>query len=96
MIPIPPARAIVIARACSVTVSMGALTMGNFNAKCRESRVAVSTSFRERTADLLGLSNTSSKVNPSAISFEDIAVHTAKSVGEKQKSGSTGVYVLGD
>ncbi len=31
MIPIPPARAMVMAIACSVTVSIGALTIGVFN-----------------------------------------------------------------
>ena len=62
--PRPPARAMVIARSDSVTVSMAALTSGMRKDNWRVRRVWVSTSAG-RTSDSAGSNRTSSKVSDS-------------------------------
>ena len=57
-------RAIAIAIAASVTVSMLALRIGICNWIRAVKRVTVSTSWRETTGERLGTSSTSSKVRP--------------------------------
>ena len=59
--PMPPARAMAMARRASVTVSMAADTMGMASSMRGVSRVAVETSLG-RTEDSAGTSSTSSKV----------------------------------
>jgi len=66
MIPIPPSCASAIARAASVTVSIGADTSGMCRRMLLVRLVAVSTS-RGTTAERAGISRTSSKVMPSAM-----------------------------
>ena len=67
-IPMPPCRAIAMARGASVTVSMAADTIGMlswiFGVRC----AAVLTSFG-RTLDSAGSRRTSSKVSPSLANF---------------------------
>src|SRR5437899_9483670 len=65
-IPIPPWRAMAIARRDSVTVSMAAEASGMFRASFLAKFVVVSTSPGS-TDDLPGKSSTSSKVRPSEI-----------------------------
>src|ERR1700752_2671520 len=64
--PIPPWRAIAIARRESVTVSIAAATMGIFSGTLRARQVRVSACVGS-TEDLPGSSRTSSNVSPSGM-----------------------------
>src|ERR1700722_2227054 len=66
MNPIPPWRAIAIARRESVTVSIAAATMGIFSGTLRARQVRVSACVGS-TEDLPGSSRTSSNVSPSGM-----------------------------
>ena len=68
MTPMPPSRAIAIAIAASVTVSIPALIRGTFNFTFLLSVVATLTSFGN-TSDLRGTNKTSSNVSPSLANF---------------------------
>src|SRR5215210_986744 len=67
--PIPPASAIAVAIASSVTVSMFALMIGNSSVRSPTRRVLNETSLREYTDDLRGTIRTSSNVNPFSTNF---------------------------
>src|SRR3990172_4911555 len=79
--PSPPARAIVIAMADSVTVSMFALTMGMARAIWRVRRARVFTAVRLAMEERLGTSSTSSKVRPSASRIFMAHLSVVKPVG---------------
>ena len=66
MKPMPPWRAMAMARRESVTVSMAAATMGMFSAILRERHVRVSACAGS-TEDFPGSSSTSSNVSPSGM-----------------------------
>ena len=67
MTPIPPARAIAIARSASVTVSIAEDTIGVQRVISLVNLVETSTALG-RTSERAGTSKTSSKVRPSGIS----------------------------
>ena len=66
--PMPPARAMAMARRDSVTVSIAADTTGMDSSICGVSRVEVDTSAGN-TADSAGTRRTSSKVRPCLANF---------------------------
>ncbi len=68
MIPMPPARAMAMARRASVTVSMAADTTGMASSMRGVRRLAVDTSAGS-TADSAGTSSTSSNVRPCLANF---------------------------
>ncbi len=78
MKPIPPSRAMRIAVAASVTVSIAELTSGMRSGIAGVSRVAVSTS-RGMTSLKAGTSKTSSKVNASR-SWSSNMAHPTRAV----------------
>src|SRR5713226_10197258 len=82
IIPMPPCRAMAMARRDSVTVSMAAEASGMFIGSLRAKFVVVSTSVGS-TDDLPGRSSTSSKVRPSEIILSIIPA-SRKKIGRAQ------------
>ncbi|MNR15352.1 hypothetical protein D3C85_1318800 [compost metagenome] len=74
IIPIPPSRAIAIASADSVTVSMAELMNGIFNFTPGASTVETSISL-PNTSDFLGTNNTSSNVKPSLPNLSSLTAY---------------------
>src|SRR5579862_2616242 len=85
MNPIPPWRAIAIARRESVTVSIAAATIGIFSGTLRARQVRVSA-WVGRTEDLPGSSRTSSNVSPSGMAPSIINFSCVFLFASRQKS----------
>src|SRR5262249_18366279 len=77
MMPIPPAWAMAMAVRASVIVSIAALTSGTLSCMVRVSAVLTSASLGIKS-DAAGTKSTSSKVNPSAISKENMRALLSK------------------
>ena len=78
--PMPPARAMAMARGASVTVSIAAETMGSASSMCGVRRVLVSTAAGT-TPDSAGSRSTSSKVRPSLANFAGYGPDASASSG---------------